>query len=224
MVAIVVLLVGVLGAAMMIDGANAETSQTKARAGGTALARTVLEIARGVPYDELTSQRVLDELEVRKLGGLGDADVATHGHQVESQGFVYTVVPSICSMDDPKDALGTHDIGVVFCSNTDVPAGSGTIDRNPDDYRRMEVQLSWKSGSGPIETVRQTGIVTNPVGGLGPSVTSFLPKKPSSATIGETVPAVENPTYSVQTSKPAADVKWAVNGREVASATGAETS
>jgi prepilin-type N-terminal cleavage/methylation domain-containing protein len=221
MVAIVVLLVGVLGTVMMIDGANAETSQTKAREGGTALARTVLEIARAVPYDELTAARVIQELDARDAIGLDDADAVTTGHQVSSRGFTYTVAPTVCSMDDPKDSLGVQDVGVAFCANSDVRSGTGPIDRNPDDYRRMEVELTWRSGSGPTETVTQTGIVTNPVGGLGPSVTSFTPKVPATATI--TSAATTEPSYTVKTSKPAADVVWAVNGEEIGSATGDET-
>ena len=70
-VAMVILLVGVLGTVTMIDGANAVTSRTKAREGGTALARSILEIGRGVPYKELTADRLLEELDDRS--GFEDA-------------------------------------------------------------------------------------------------------------------------------------------------------
>ena len=61
MVAIVVLLVGVLGVVVMLDGANAVTSRTKAREGATNLSRSVLELARGA-YRELTANGSVAEL------------------------------------------------------------------------------------------------------------------------------------------------------------------
>ena len=220
MVAIVVLLVGVLGTVMMIDGANAQTSRTKAREGATALARTVLEVARGVPYEDLTSARVVTELNGRS--GFADVDVVATGHQIESRGFTYTVVPAVCSMDDPKDALGAHDIGVPFCADSDVLVGTPSkVDRNPDDYRRMTVSLSWRSGSAPVDSTVQTGIMTNPVGGLGPSVVSLTPDTPNVPTISSA--STTEALYDVRTSKPAAEVTWSINGRELGSADGEET-
>jgi prepilin-type N-terminal cleavage/methylation domain-containing protein len=48
LVAIVVLLVGVLGVVSLVDGANAVTSKTRAREGGTNVARTIIEISRSI--------------------------------------------------------------------------------------------------------------------------------------------------------------------------------
>jgi prepilin-type N-terminal cleavage/methylation domain-containing protein len=209
MVAVSILLIGVLGTVTMIDGANALTGRTKAREGGTALARSVLEIARGIPYRELTANRLLDELEGR--AGMADASPGAAGHQIASRGFAYTVTPTICTMDDPKDNLGEHDeIGVVFCSDTDtVGVGGSTRDRNADDYRRVTVDLSWNDIPSHTDTVRQLGVVTNPVGGLGPSVTSLTPKDPPT---DEIVSTESTPTYDVTTSAPAESVGWLVGG------------
>lgn len=221
MVAITVLLVGVLGAVTLIDGANAQTSRTKAREGATALGRSVLEVSRGVPYAELTSERVLAELEARGEG-FADSDVVAPGHQVASRGFVYTVTPSVCSMDDPKDSLGTHDeIGVTFCPDSDVIVGTpATVDRNPDDYRRVAVDLTWRAGSAPVDSTSQTGIITNPVGGLGPNVLALTPRNPSTPSItGSDLQA----DYDVLTSVAAADVAWSVNGRRMGNADGEDT-
>jgi prepilin-type N-terminal cleavage/methylation domain-containing protein len=225
MVAIVVLLVGVLGTVTMIDGANAQTGRTKAREGATALARTVLEISRGVTYEDLTSAEVLQELDER--AGFEDAQVTVTGHQIESRGFVYTVVPTVCTMDDPTDQLGLRDTGTAFCSNTDAaPSAANASDRNPDDYRRVSVTLTWKSGSAPTDTMTQTGIVTNPVGGLGPSITSLTPWVPNTTTIVTSNPAspITAPTYKITTSKPASEVEWSVSGQRMGSATGSDTS
>jgi prepilin-type N-terminal cleavage/methylation domain-containing protein len=223
MVAIAVLLVGVLGAVALIDGANAQTSRTKAREGATALARSVLEIGRGVPYGDLTAARILEELDAR---GAGFADVdGAAGHQVRSRGFVYNVTPTVCAMDDPKDSLGTHDeVGVTFCADSDQVVGSpSSVDRNPDDYRRMAIDLTWRAGTGPLDSARQTGIVTNPVGGLGPSVLSLKQTMPADDTDPVSVTAGVGADYELVTSTTPDDVAWSVKGNRMGSATGTGT-
>jgi prepilin-type N-terminal cleavage/methylation domain-containing protein len=221
MVAITLLLVGVLGTVTMIDGANAVTTTTKAREGATALARSVLEISRGVQYRELTGAAILAELEARP--GLEDADPVTEGHQVESRNFVYTVTPSACSMDDDKDNLGDHDEpAVTFCPESEEPTGGETVlDRNPDDYRRVTVRLDWALQGDRTESLTQRGLVTNPVGGLGPSVTTFTPDTPDTDMIVSGL--TETATYDITTSTVADTVDWSVNGSRRA-AEGADTS
>lgn len=221
MVAISVLLIGVLGAVMLIDGASAQTSRTKAREGGTALARSVLEVARGVPYADLTAARVLAELDARGAG-FADAEPGSAGHQVHSRGFVYTVAPSVCAMDDPKDAVGAHDeIGVTFCANSDQLSGTpASVDRNPDDYRRVVVALTWQAGTGPVDSTTQTGIVTNPVGGLGPSVLSLTQSSPSDQTPPVMIVTGDIAEYAVTTSTAAEDVTWSLQGVRMGSAEG----
>ncbi|MEX2023888.1 MAG: prepilin-type N-terminal cleavage/methylation domain-containing protein [Thermoleophilaceae bacterium] len=220
MVAITLLLVGVLGTVTMIDGANAVTTQTKAREGATAVGRSVLEIARGVPYRELTDARILEELEARS--SLADAQTGTAGHQIGSRNFVYTLTPVVCSMDDAEDDLGDHDeLAVTFCPETDTLAvGETAVDRNPDDYRRVSVKLDWAPDSSRTESVTQLGIVTNPVGGLGPSVTDLSPDTP--ATVMITSGATETASYDVTTSAVADSVAWSVNGARLGDATGAD--
>ena len=147
-VALSVLLIGMLGAVTMIDTGNAMTSRTKAREGATALARSVLEIGRGIPYRELTADQILAELAGRP--GLADARPGTPGHQVESRGFVYTVVPTVCAIDDPVDSLGEGDSEVGLCANSDVLGqGQSAGDRNADDYRRIVTRLP-ASGAGKL--------------------------------------------------------------------------
>ena len=219
-VAMVILLVGVLGTVTMIDGANAVTSRTKAREGGTALARSILEIGRGVPYKELTADRLLEELDDRS--GFEDARPGVDGYQISSRNFVYTVSPVVCAMDDPKDNLGPQDESVAFCADSDDWTSGQAVDRNPDDYRRMSVRLDWVDNATHVDSVKQTGIVTNPVGGLGPSVTSLTPLVPNTPTI--TLAATENPSYSVTTSASAQEVSWSVNGANLGQASGSGTS
>ena len=62
MVAIMILLVGVLGVVSMVDGAKAVTSKTKAREGGTNVARSIIEVSRSIRYRDLTAVELLDAL------------------------------------------------------------------------------------------------------------------------------------------------------------------
>lgn len=221
MVALVILLVGVLGAVTMINGANAATSQTKAREGATHLGRQILEVARSVPYRNLTAAAIETELATR--AGLADSKPSVAGYQITSRKFTYTVSITACSLDDPKDRVGPHDVAVTFCADTDVmPAGtpaSEPRDRNPDDFRRVAVVLSWNARPGlATATTRQTTILTNPVGGLGPSVTKLEPKSPlSNPIIGAEVLLA---SFDVETDLPAAQVNWSINGSVQGAATG----
>jgi Tfp pilus assembly protein PilV len=116
MVAIVILLVGVLGTVTMIDGANAATSKTKAREGATHLGRQIVEVARSVPYRDLTTAAVEAELAARP--GLADSQPVTPGYQIVSRKFTYKATISVCSLDDSKDRLGIHDATVNMCPDT----------------------------------------------------------------------------------------------------------
>ncbi len=221
MVAITILLVGVIGTVTMIDGANATTSKTKAREGATHLGRQILEVARSVPYRNLTAAAVEALLTARP--GLADARPASSGYQVVSRKFTYDVSISVCSRDDPKDRLGTHDVAVSFCSDspglpTSTPAAQAR-DRNPDDFRRVAVVLSWRARPGATtDSTRQTTMLTNPVGGLGPSVTRLDPNSLLSNPItgAETLLA----SFEVETDLPAAQVTWSINGAVQGSASG----
>ena len=220
MVAIMILLVGVLGTAAMIDGANAETSKTKAREGATHLARQILEVSRSVPYRNLTAAAVEAELAARP--GLADSKPGSAGYQIASRNFTYDVAISACSLDDPKDRLGTHDATVTFCSDTDTLQDGTPLaqqDRNPDDFRRVAVVLSWRARPGAVtDTTRQTTILTNPVGGLGPSVISLEPDSLLSNPITGAETLLAN--FDIKTDLPAAQVSWSIDGATQGSASG----
>lgn len=221
MVAIGILLVGILGTVTMIDGANAGTSKTKAREGATALGRQILEISRSVPYRDLTGTAVEAALSART--GLADSQPGSPGYQIVSRKFTYDVTISACSLDDPKDRLGVHDATTTFCSDTDVlpastPAGEAK-DRNPDDFRRVAVRLSWKARPGAAtDTTRQTTVLTNPVGGLGPSVTLLEPDSLLSNPITGAEVLLAN--FDIETDLPAQSVLWSIDGARQGSATG----
>jgi prepilin-type N-terminal cleavage/methylation domain-containing protein len=218
LVAITVLLVGVLGVVALVDGANAVTARTKAREGATNVARSIVEVGRAVPYKDLDEESLLAALQTRP--GLADA-LAQEGHQVQARGFTYSVTVEVCSMDDPRDDLGVDDGTIDFCPES-TPASAGSVqDRNPDDYRRIAVSLSWVRGSsGNAETAKQTSIVPNPIGGLGPSVIDLDPNLGGTSPYVVTSGTTSSITFDVTTSTSATTVNWlfagSVQGQAVA--------
>jgi prepilin-type N-terminal cleavage/methylation domain-containing protein len=167
LVAITILLVGALGTVSMIDGANATTLVNKQREGATNLAREIAEVARAVEYNKLTSPEAPAELQAR--AGLADMSPAA-GWQVQRRGTVYTVELTACLFDDAKDGAGDHPVSDNYCPDSAV---AGTTDKNPDDYRKLDIVITWAQRGGKTGRVPQTAVVNNPSGGLGPRVTSF---------------------------------------------------
>lgn len=214
-ITIAVLLVGVLGTVSMIDGASATTANNRAREGATALARELVELTRAIPYHQLSPDQIAAELQTRQ--GLADSDAAAPGYTLHRREFTYTVSVTACSVDDPKDGLGSHGGSVTYCPES---AATDTKDRNPDDYRRVTIALTWTHEQRQ-ETARQTTLVTNPAGGLGPSVKDLQPEAPASSEITDM--AVTEAAFSVRTSSTPAAVEWYVNGAPQGTATGTGT-
>jgi prepilin-type N-terminal cleavage/methylation domain-containing protein len=213
LVAIFILLVGVLGVVSLIDGANFATAKTKSREGGTNLAREILDGARAVDYDKLTPTEIVGELQAQP--GLADSDTSAAGWQIVRRGIEYTItgVP-VCKVDDRRDGLGHHADGD-FCAPstpTDPPDG------NPDDLRRMDVRIAWSVGA-LNPSVRQTTLIINPSGSLGPSVEAFcvtgLPASLSTTCPGTpigVVPDASNTKVSfAATTSAAAAFRWQVD-------------
>jgi prepilin-type N-terminal cleavage/methylation domain-containing protein len=213
LVAIFILLVGVLAVVSLIDGANLATAKTKSREGGTNLAREILDGARAVDYDKLNPTEIVGQLEDQP--GLADADASSAGWQIARRGITYTVtaVP-VCKVDDPKDGFGDRTSGGFCSSSNPIPI----TDSNPDDLRRMDVRIRWSVG-GAASSVRETTLIINPSGSLGPSVKSFcvtgLPASLSTTCptppIG-VVKSVSNTTVSfAATTSAASAFRWQVD-------------
>jgi prepilin-type N-terminal cleavage/methylation domain-containing protein len=220
MVAIFVLLVGVLGVVSMVDGANAVTSKTRAREGGTNIARSVIEISRSVRYRDLTAVALLDELDARP--GLEDVDPSGTEYAIRARNVDYAATITVCSLDDPQDGLGNHNGPVAYCGDTDVlAAGAKAADRNPDDYKRVRVTLRWTTRQ-TGQSITQTSSIINPVGGLGPSVTGLIMESPGSLTEDPLLieSDVDTATFRATTSTSATNVTWSVSGKTKGQATG----
>ena len=216
MVAVLVLAIGILGMVSMIDTSNATTAKNKSREGATNLGRGIMEIARGISYRDLNAAQLVATLQART--GLNDASPAA-GYQISSRDHVYTLSASVCSLDDAKDGLGEHDAAAdpPYCTDTaTLGAGQTARDRNPDDYRRVRLSFAWES-TGSDFTTTQTGHITNPVGGLGPSLVALNPVAPATTNI--TTP-LASASFSVTTSVNARNVDWSLNGSKKGTAGG----
>jgi len=207
MIAALLLVVGVLGSVALVDGANATTLSTRAREGATNLAREVVEDARSVEYADVAPGTI--EQRLRAKPGL-DANPSSSTWTVERRGFTYTVTATACTVDDAKDGAGPHDTTASFCSGS---AAAGTLDDDPEDYKRVTVVVSWGHRS-RTRQVRQTGMVPNPGGADGVTIEQL--SGPTNVPGSDPVDV----DYSVTTDRDAETVEWFVNGVHMGEATG----
>lgn len=210
--ALAIFAVGVLGAVSLVDGASKATGSNLSREGATALGREALEAARAVPYRSLTTGGATAALQTR--AALADSSPAP-GYTVVRRGVTYTIDLSVCVVDDPKDGAGPHDGGLTYCPDS---AAAGTSDKVSDDYRRIGMVLTW-TRDGRSTTTRQTGVASNPAGGLGPSVDSLALRSQTSPITQDVSPV----TLDLTTSSTPASVTWSVNGDPKGGATGSNT-
>ena len=221
MVAMVIMLVGVLGTLVLIEGSMASTSRTTAREQGTNLARDLVERSRQADYASVTMDLAPATLRATLPASDNASALTGSTFSVKRRNVVYTVTIFACSIDDPTDGAGVGN--ATFCAlptgttpaeppaaaaavnvlgvgvalggsllttvcqavGTDTallnqltsavstvtpisvcPAGTGTTggvpyDSDPDDLRRVRIDVTWSSGGSPGE-VSQTTLLTNP--------------------------------------------------------------
>ncbi|HEX4363816.1 MAG TPA: prepilin-type N-terminal cleavage/methylation domain-containing protein [Solirubrobacteraceae bacterium] len=123
MVAMVVLVIGVLGTLVLVDGSASNTVKTTAREQGTNLARDLVERSRQAPYASMTM--ALAPATLRGMLPASDTPTALSGStfQVTRRHVVYTVNVFACSIDDPTDGAGQGD--ATFCATPTTPSTPG---------------------------------------------------------------------------------------------------
>jgi hypothetical protein len=232
MVAAFVLIVGILGVLKMLDTANATSIVSQTRAQANSLTRQIVEAARGVNYGLLTNQAAVESL-LKAQPGLQDSDPSDSAWTIVRKSTTYSVtVFALCTVDDGLDKYGSHAAAAPsFCPDS---ATTGTEDSNPDDYKRLTVQLAWTDPAGVRRTVRQTTLITNPGSGAGPAIyPSFQMTLPACGTvvanpgtsppgdcrITETSPETDQATFRLFTKDPAATVRWSVDDAPKGAAT-----
>jgi len=212
LVATTLLVIGILGTMALVDTSNARTNDTKGREGATNLAREVVEGARTLGYQQLEPSTIKADLQA--MPGLANQGIAW---TVKRRGFAYTVVVSVCSVDDSKDGYGSHDS--TFCRDSST---TGTADAKPKDYKRVTVDISWKSLS-RTQTLRQVALVaTDGVG--GPAVTALVataPVVPNPEAPVISSPAITSVAFKATAPAGVSSVIYSVDGEDKGSATAA---
>ena len=100
-----VLVVGVLGTLALIDTANSKTVATRGREAATSLARQLIEDVNNIPFRELTQTGIAADLQSNQ--GLESAP-GSGSYTINRRGFSYAITVTVCSLDDPRDGLGSH--------------------------------------------------------------------------------------------------------------------
>ena len=103
--AMVIMLVGVLGTFVIIEGGLTSTSRTTAREQGTNVARDLVERTRQAAYTDMTYADAAAKLRLRlpssEVGTLSGSTFTVTRRSVE-----YTVTVFACSIDEPTDGVG----------------------------------------------------------------------------------------------------------------------
>ncbi len=128
MIAMVILIIGVLGTVVLLEGSMSSTARTTAREQGTNLARDLVERSRQFAYSSLTMAGAPAVL--RNSLPASDSATAVSGSppnstfQVTRRNATYTVTVFACSVDDPTDGIGVGDATFCAGSNGVVAPGS----------------------------------------------------------------------------------------------------
>ena len=203
LIAGVVLMIGVMATLALISRANATTTTTRTREAATSLARELVEAARAITYEDLSSGIINTRLQANP----GLADVPAGGaYTIQRRNVIFTVTDSVCVMDDAKDGGGSRPSGLNFCAAS---APAGTADKNPEDYKVVTTTVSW-TARGVTRQVKQTGVVNNPGSATGPSIKSlFVDGVAAPYEITSDVPSL---TLKMTTSSKPTVVKWTLDG------------
>jgi prepilin-type N-terminal cleavage/methylation domain-containing protein len=200
--AMFILLVGVLGTAQLIDGAAGANTANRQRDTATNTARELVEAARGIPYEQVSTPGVISVLQA--IPGLEDTPGS--GYVIRRNRVDYTVAFDVCIMDDAKDGGGPRPATATFCADS---VAAGTQDRNPEDYKRVTATITWQR-NGRETRIVQTGIINNPGSASGPAIRTLIPQglvAPYVVTSSATSVLVEATTSS----RPAA-INWLLDG------------
>ncbi|HEV2774543.1 MAG TPA: prepilin-type N-terminal cleavage/methylation domain-containing protein [Solirubrobacteraceae bacterium] len=171
MVAMVILLIGVLGTVVLVEGSMSSTSRTTAREQGTNLARDLVERSRQATYTSITADgagpvlaATLPSSEVTGAGG--------STFTVTRRGVAYTVAVSACAVDDPTDGPGTGT--AAHCVVGSGGGGGSSVTPPPisvGDVRVLGVDVSVAAGGSLLQTVcNAVGTNTDIAGALSAAV------------------------------------------------------
>jgi prepilin-type N-terminal cleavage/methylation domain-containing protein len=214
--AMLILLGGLLGVAMLSDVANRVAKEADGRAGATNIARRVTEAARSLTTTQLTPASLLEELKAA-APNLPDTTPDDAAWTVTQRGRVYVINASVCLMDDPIDgyaAASARDSS--YCTQ---PAATNPADLQPDDYRRVYITVTNDKKS--RESDRQVSNVSSGAASSLPLIID-LKMRQGGTSCSTTCLAISSQTqttavFDAKTANGPASVSWMVDGRTTAS-------
>jgi prepilin-type N-terminal cleavage/methylation domain-containing protein len=211
LVTMVILVVGLLSLLTMLDTSVKASMTTRAREGGTNLAREIIEDTRTVPYGQIVPTSIEGQLQA--MNGLADASSSTSGWQIDRRGFVFTVTVKECAIDDSKDGLAkTH--GSTFCEGQQEWKEGIAVDTEPEDLKRMTVAVSWTIQK-HTSTVTQVSTLTAAGQAIGLITTKLVLTSPFESTtpvIGPEYAATKALTFLVTFPEGTSAVDWSLEG------------
>ncbi len=211
LVAAFLVVVGILGTMETISVANRGTSNANARTGATNVARRVVEAARAVPGGQLTQSTLLATLK-SAAPDLPEVVPDPSSWTVQRQGQTYTITPTVCTVDDPGDGLGTTSgSAYTFCSSQ---SPTSPPDRVPADYQQVSVQVAWTSAAGNGKVKQVVDVPLNGSGAL-PFVKTLTMTSPFSCATGcppITSQATTSAAFSLTAGNSPASMTWLVGG------------
>ena len=206
--AVLFLLIGMGGVITMLNTANQTTTTNNARTGANNLSRELMEQVRTMPYGELTAAGIQGEMVARGYGELSGTEWKLTYRKVE-----YTLGVEACVYDDPVDGIASvAPEGGTPCTT---PPATTPADADGDDFRRVTFIFT-SQDNGRARSTRQTELVVNPSGGLGPRIKNFTGPNP--------VTSGSSQAYTIETFTNASTVKWTSDdGFSLGNATGEKT-
>lgn len=214
LIAAVVLVVGLMTLFGLLDVSVKATASTRAREGGTNLAREILEDARTLAYAQISPTSIVGTLQA--MHGLENTSGGAIW-QITRRGVTYTVTVKECAIDDPKDGSGVHENIVTkenpFCN--DAGEVAGTADGQPEDFKRITAEVSWTAtGRKPVVKQVETLTAAGEAPGLSASELKLITPTIGAPTAPVIVaqPAENKLVFSILSPAGTKAMEWALDG------------
>jgi type II secretory pathway pseudopilin PulG len=222
LIAAVVLIIGLTALFGLLDTSVKASAATRAREGGTSLAREILEDARTLAYPQISPNSIVGQLQA--MHGLENKSGGATW-QIVRRGVTYTVAVKECAIDDPKDGWGKHENPITkenpFCKDPgeqEYKAGEAVEDPRPENLKRITAEVTWPAiGRKPavkqVETLTAAGEAPGLSAGELKLITPTLGAGNSPTAPVIVAQPVENKlVFSVQSPSGTKAMEWALDG------------
>lgn len=214
MATIGILMFGLMSLLQLTEVSNRNTVATAERVTASNVARRVAEVAKSLPYSDLTQANGPAAIQA-DAPDLADSNTSDTKWTVVRASKTIEITVTLCAVDDPRDGLGTHDAS--FCSGQTSP-GTPT-DSSPTDTIRMTTLVQVDGGRFktasviPVNTSIDLPRVVPPIN-FASGTTSPITSQSSS---------YASPRFNVTTVNLPSKMSWLLDGTVMDSCTPAST-